>query len=327
MNFTENENCVVSVVMPVKNVEDTIKESIDSILNQTLKNLELILVNDSSTDGTKGILNSYTASDHRVKIIDSTGQGICDAANLGIEQAKAPLIARMDADDISCPERLEKQLITFNKNPKLVLLGSYYRCFKDNGILTDAVTLPTTNNELQESIRCIPTFCHPATMARKEIIQMVGGYRKKFEGAEDHDLYLRLSRHGEIAVLPKFLLWYRLHSNQFSQVKKAQSIRASVAAIFCDMCAHQSLPDPSEFNKSVEELVLELLIHELNNASKISTPRLILCARAIRGLVLLPDFHDKLISLRKKIIFKLINSGQFYAAFSLWRRSRKKNWL
>ena len=216
-----SENPAVSVVMPVKNAAKTVSESIDSILNQTLKNFEFIIVNDGSTDRTKDILYSYASQDQRVKVIDSTGQGISEAANYGIEQAQSPLIARMDADDISRPERLEKQVNKFNSNPKLVLLGSFCHTFKDGESKTEENKIPIRNTDLQKSIRSIPTFTHPTTMARKDIIQRVGGYRKKFEGAEDHDLYLRLSRHGEIAVLPEFLVWYRAHPNQFSQVKKS----------------------------------------------------------------------------------------------------------
>ena len=317
----------VSVVMPVKNAERTVKESIDSILNQTLKDFEFIIVNDGSTDGTKDILESYATSDLRIKVIDSTGQGISEAANCGIDQAESALIARMDSDDISRPERLEKQVSEFVNNSKLVLLGTFCHTFKDGEDEIEENKIPITNAELQKSIRSIPTLTHPTTMARKDMIQRVGGYRKKFEGAEDHDLYLRLSRQGEIAVLPEFLVWYRAHPNQFSQVKKALGFRASVAAIFCDMCDRQSLPDPSEFSKSCDEIALELLYHESRNVTKMSKPHLILCSRAIRGLAMLPDLQDQLISIRRKILFKLVKSRQLHAAFSLWRRSRRKNWL
>ena len=105
-------------------------------------------------------------------------------------------------------------------------------------------------------------------MTKREIVQQVGGYRKQFDGAEDHDLHLRISRHGEIATLPEFLLRYRLHSGQFSQVKKTIGFRASVAAVYCDMCVDQNLPDPSEFDKTCEELALELLIQESVNVGK-----------------------------------------------------------
>ena len=329
MNNATPEIPVVSVVMPVKNAEKTIKESIDSILNQTLKNFEFIIVNDGSTDGTKDILDSYTANDPRIKVIDSTGKGISEAANCGIEQANAPLIARMDSDDISRPQRLEKQVNAFEENSKLVLLGTFCHTFKDDEDESEIEEnkIPLTNAELQKSIRSIPTLTHPTTMARKDMIQRVGGYRKKFEGAEDHDLYLRLSRQGEIAVLPEFLVWYRAHPSQFSQVKKALGFRASVAAIFCDMCDQQSLPDPSEFGKSCDEIALELLFHESRNVTKMSKSQLILCSRAIRGLAMVPNFHHQLISVRRDILIKLVKSGQLHAAFSLWRRSRKKNWL
>ena len=317
----------VSVVMPVKNAENTIKESIDSILTQTLTNFELIIVNDNSTDGTKNLLKSYASSDQRIILINSSGQGISEAINCGIEQAKSPLIARMDADDISHPERLEKQVNAFNNNQNLVLLGTFCHIFRDGDGKIQNYKIPTTNSELQNSIRSIPTLYHPTIMARKDIIQLVGGFRKRFEGAEDHDLYLRLSRHGEIAVLPEYLVWYRAHPNQYTQLKKALSFRASVAAIFCDMCDQQSLPDPSEFGKSCDEIAFEFLLQESKHITKLQKPKLILYSRAIRGLAMLPDFHSQLMSVRRKILFKLAISGQLHATFSLWRRSRKKNWL
>ena len=325
-NFT-CENYAVSVVMPVKDAEKTVSEAVDSILNQTLKNFEFIIVNDDSTDGTKDILDTYASRYQQIKVMNNTGQGISDALNCGIEQARAPLIARMDADDISRPERLEKQMIAFNNNSKLVLLGTFCQTFKEGEDEIEEIKIPTTNIELQKSIRIVPTLTHPTTMVRRDTIQIIGGYRKKFEGAEDHDLYLRLSRHGEIAVLPEFLVWYRAHPGQFSQEKKAIGFRASVAAIFCDMCEHQNLPDPSEFGKTCEELALEFLYHESNNIAKMSKPRLIVSSRAIRGLVMLPEFHDQVISFRRRILYKLLKSGQLNETFSLWRRSRRKNWL
>ena len=324
MNRVVSKKLAVSVVIPVKNAEKTVKEAVDSILNQTLKNIELILVNDGSTDSTKDILYSYSNSDQRIKVIENTGQGISDALNCGIELAKSLLIARMDADDISHPERLEKQVKEFNDNPKLVLLGTFCHTFKDGINELQEIKVPTTNSELQRSIRSIPTFSHPTVMIKREIIQQVGGYRKKFDGAEDHDLHLRLSRHGEIAILPEFLLWYRLHPAQFSRVKITARIRASVAAVFCDMCVHQNLPDPSEFGKTCDELALDLLFQESLNTKTMSKLRLVLCSRAIQGLAMLPDFHHQLISIRKKILYKLTKTGQFHAAFSLWRRTRKK---
>ena len=244
-----------------------------------------------------------------------------------LEQAKSQLIARMDADDISHPERLEKQVNAFCNNQRLVLLGTYCQIFGDGESETQEYKIPTTNIELQQSIRSIPTFNHPTMMAKREIIQQVGGYRKQFDGAEDHDLHLRISRLGELATVPEFLLWYRQHPDQFSQVKKNIGFRGSVAAVFCDMCVQQNLPDPSEFGRSCEELVLELLIHESTNASKMSKPRLVLCSRAIRGIASLPDFHPQLNTVRRKILIKLAKTQQFHAMFSLWRRTRKKNWL
>ena len=327
MNNLTSDKPAVSVVMPVKNAESTVSESIDSILNQTFENFEFIIVNDGSTDSTKEILATYATQDQRVKVINSTGQGISEAANCGIKQVKSPLIARMDADDISCSQRLEKQVKAFNINPKLVLLGTFSQTFKDNEDEIEENKIPISNAELQKSIRSIPTFVHPSTMARTDIIQRVGGYRKKFEGAEDHDLYLRLSRHGELEVISEFLVLYRAHPTQFSQVKKALGFRASVAAIYCDMCEHQSLPDPSEFGKSCDELAFDLLLHESKNATKMTKPRLVLCSRAIRGLALLPEIQKDLMSVRRKIIYKLAASGQIHDAFSLWRRTRRKNWL
>ena len=327
MNNVASENPAVSVVMPVKNAEKTVNESIDSILNQTLKNFEFIIVNDASTDKTEIILDSYASQDQRIKVINSTGQGISDALNCGIEHAIAPLIARMDADDISRPLRLEKQMAAFRNNSKLVLLGTFCHTFKEDKNELEEIKISTTNIELQRSIRSIPTYTHPTMMAKREIIQLVGGYRKHFDGAEDHDLYLRISRHGEIETLPEFLLLYRCHSDQFSNIKKAIGFRASVAAIYCDLCVDQNLPDPSEFGKSCEEIALELLIHISKNVAKMSKSKLVICSRAIRGLALLTDFQKDLISVRRSILYKLATSGQLHTAFSLWRRTRKKNWL
>jgi len=213
---------MISVVMPAFNSSNFIAKAIESILNQTFQDFELILVDDGSTDNTLEIMTHYREQDNRIQIIQSKHVGCSRARNLGINQSKFPWIAVMDADDIALPKRFAKQIEAANANPKVVAWGTYVHhvnlkeevlSLQKHGLLTE--------EEFYDNMKRgdVPFVIHPTSLIKKEILLKVGGYDPKFSDADDFELFDRLSDYGPILVIPEPLLLYRLHSQSVSMNK------------------------------------------------------------------------------------------------------------
>lgn len=311
---------IVSVVMPVRNGESTIGTAIQSILTQTLTNIELIVVDDNSSDGTKQILHLLREKDDRIRVYSTEGTGISSARNTGLKHIRADLYACMDADDIACPMRLERQADTFLANGNLVLLGSFCKTFRDETGSRSDVTLPQGSHRLKSEIQFDPTFFHPSIMARSASLRKVGGYRSFFDGAEDHDLYLRLANVGEIDILPEYLLHYRLHDAQITQTKKTRSRVASLAAIQAN---ERSLTEDDLVAQSfsIEGLAYDRLKSMCSEQGRLSKRQLKLVMRVLPALAAHDYDPRKLIELRKKLIVKLLRSLDFLAAIRFLKRT------
>jgi glycosyltransferase involved in cell wall biosynthesis len=212
----------ISVLLPVYNCELYIIEAIDSILNQTFTDFELLIIDDASTDNTVSIIKSYT--DSRIILTQKPiNLGYTDSLNYGLKIAKGEYIARMDGDDISMPNRFEKQIAFLDKNQDVVLCGANYTI-----IGSDKCTqLPNKNDEIQ--IQFIRNNCiaHPVVMFRNSVFKENAiFYDVTKEPAEDFDLWVRLLNYGKLHNLPDTLLMYRVHQNQVSnlQSKKQQNV-------------------------------------------------------------------------------------------------------
>ncbi len=212
------KNPKVTVLMSVYNGEKYLREAIDSILNQTFKDFEFLIVNDGSTDRTAEILRSY--HDHRIKIINNEkNMGLTGSLNKGLKIARGEYIARMDADDISLPQRLEKEVAFLDQNKKVGLVGTYYLMINENGKVLHTVKCLTQDEKLREKLLEGNQFGHGSVMLRAECIKKVGLYR---ELAEDFDLWLRISEVYDIANIPEPLYKWRLNSKSVSVSRKEQ---------------------------------------------------------------------------------------------------------
>lgn len=210
----------LTVLLPVYNAELYLREAIDSILSQTFEDFELLVFNDASTDGTAGVLASY--SDPRLNIITSqTNKGYIEHLNQGLKLAKGQYVARMDADDISLPTRFAQQISFLEQNPAYGLCGTWVTSF---GVDTKDLLweLPTTHHEI-----CIhhlfkdSALAHPSVMLRKEVLMRHGiCYNTDLLPSEDYDLWVRLSRVTKLCNLPIPLLKYRVHPEQISTLKQ-----------------------------------------------------------------------------------------------------------
>jgi glycosyltransferase involved in cell wall biosynthesis len=228
--LVNSESPKVSVVMSVYNAEKYLAGAIESILNQTFQDFEFIIVNDASTDSTEEILKQF--DDPRIKIIkNSENLGLTESLNIGIKTTKGKYIARMDGDDISLPERLEKQFSFMEMNPAVGLLSSWYNFINETEKRLKACYLPVEDKTLRERLIHINQFCHGAAMIRKEALDTVGLYRTFFRYAQDYDLWLRISERYDLHNMPEILYLYReLDSAISSENLLLQSQFAGLAA-------------------------------------------------------------------------------------------------
>lgn len=214
------ETLYISVVIPVFNCDKYIGYAINSILNQTHKVNEIIIVNDGSTDDTSNIIKKWNNKYDFIKIIDQDNKGRCEAFNRGVYESKNKWIARLDADDIWYPDKITKQVRTINENVNISLLGSYaYHINKDGNILGLAAEGPKSIDELEKHKRKGKFFMiiNSSILFRKEDFIYVGGLRKKFKQAEDFDLIGRFVECGfKTLVVPEPLVGYRRHEDAIS---------------------------------------------------------------------------------------------------------------
>jgi glycosyltransferase involved in cell wall biosynthesis len=211
----------ISVLMPVYNSEKYLAEAIDSILNQTLKDFELLIINDGSTDFSLEIAKSYAEKDLRVSILKNTrSKGVAGALNTGLQVARGKYIARMDADDISFPERFQKQFDFMEKNPDIDVCGSWYELFGFNG---GVIKTPSSHKEIKETLVFYCCIGHPSVMIRGSSLYVCDlEYSEKYPNAEDYEFWCRVTDRFKFANIPEILLKYRVHENQTGFAKKKE---------------------------------------------------------------------------------------------------------
>lgn len=202
----------VSVIMAVYNGEKYLREAVDSILAQTLTDFELIIVDDASIDGTRATLESY--SDPRIRVLynpSNIGQAVSRNAALAVARAK--YIAVMDADDIALPVRLQRQAEWLDRHPGVGLLGTYVVAIDEMGRELRCERFPTSDADLKWALLFHNSFVHSSVMMRKSILDEAGGYSKEacMRFVEDYELLSRANRCARAAILPDFLVKYRVH--------------------------------------------------------------------------------------------------------------------
>ncbi|MDP6583588.1 MAG: glycosyltransferase [Anaerolineales bacterium] len=226
----------VSILMPVRNAANTLRETLGSIQSQTLTDFELIAVNDGSEDDTSNILHTYSTNDKRIKAVDMVNGGIIKALNHGLALSQSNFIARMDADDLIHPKRLEMQLQHLLDNPGLSITSCLAQPFPHNSYnkgfhrYVDWLNSLTTNLEIARDIFVESPVPHPSVMLRKEELQSLGRYQDH-GWAEDYDLWLRYFIAGkQIGKIPKVLLYWRDHPSRTSRTDSRYSVENFIKA-------------------------------------------------------------------------------------------------
>jgi glycosyltransferase involved in cell wall biosynthesis len=215
----------ITVLLPVFNAGPFLDAAVESIETQTLRAVRVIAIDDGSTDGSGERLQSRTSPTLSV-IRLPRNRGLVHALNTGLEAVETPFLARMDADDISIPERLGLQLRHLAENPDVVLVGT---AAAHIGASSDEpawpIRMPVAHDEIMTAMSARRSaVIHPTIMARTEAIRAAGGYRAEAYPAEDYDLFLRLSRQGRLANLASILYLIRLHPGSItaSNILRAQ---------------------------------------------------------------------------------------------------------
>lgn len=206
----------VTVLMSVYNGEKYLRQAIESILNQTFKDFEFLIIDDGSTDGTAEIIRSYT--DPLIRFVQNEKNiGLTRSLNRGLKLAKGEYIARQDADDISLPERLEKQVSFLDSHSNVALLSSSIKMINLDDKEIGFWKLPCDNSTIKENLlKGLNQFSHPSSIFRKKCVEKVGGYRETFEVAQDYDLWLRIAEEFDVANLEEPLCIYRIEQDAVS---------------------------------------------------------------------------------------------------------------
>ena len=239
-----SQSPAVSVLLPVYNVIRHLRPAIDSILAQTLRDFEFIVIDDGSTDGTAEILRQYAQADSRIRLISRPNKGLTVTLNEGIAMARASLLARMDGDDIALPQRLEKQSEYLGQQPDCVLVGSAVLVIDPDGLPIRQTCSEQTHEEIDHAHlnRGWP-MVHPAVMMRTAAVRQIGGYRDQYDTLEDLDLFLRLAEIGKLANLPDVLLKYRQHFSSVTHRRYEQQMRIR-QAIYDETYARRGIAAP-----------------------------------------------------------------------------------
>ena len=216
----------VSVVMSVYNGEKYLKESVESILNQTFSDFEFTIINDGSTDKTPEILRSF--NDERIKVINQENMGLTRSLNKAINLVIGEYIARMDADDVSLPERLERQVEFLDENLDVGMVGTACKEIDRDGQEIGIFSPPTTNNELKKVLIRYNPFVHASVMIRRTVIDKVGIYDESFSSAQDYEFWFRIAKFYKIANLTQLLLVRRYTTRNISIEKENEQIKNAI---------------------------------------------------------------------------------------------------
>lgn len=224
ITVSSNPSPFVTVLMAVYNGATYLRESIDSVLNQSFSDFEFLIYNDGSTDNTIEIINSY--SDSRIILINNTtNRGVSANMNEGIRRARGRYITRMDADDVAYPERIARQVAYLETNPDVGLCGSAVRYI---GASNHTVYLPVDNDIIQHTMWLQNAFYQPAVTLRTSVLLENNLlYNTDYDPAEDYKLWSDMSAFTKLHNLPEVLLDYRIHPHQISRRQSAKQQRIS----------------------------------------------------------------------------------------------------
>jgi glycosyltransferase involved in cell wall biosynthesis len=231
--------------MSVRNEARFVAESIDSVLKQSVDDFEFLIVNDRSTDSSASIINSF--HDHRIKLLTPQGSGLASALNQMLSIARGVYVARQDADDISEPERFERQISYLESNHDVSVLGTAITAIDQNGRKLRDYDYPLSDGVIRDLLfRMQNPLVHGSLMYRRQSILGIKGYRSIFRKSEDYDMHLRLPSSVKFANIPERLLKYRIRLDSMSVDRDGEALRYSMFARALAAVRHECTDEPSE---------------------------------------------------------------------------------
>lgn len=237
----------LTVAMSVYNGAEFLDEAIASILKQTFQDFEFLIVDDGSTDGSGDIIARHAQQDRRIRPIHQENRGLVASLNRLVEEARAPLIARMDCDDIALPQRFAQQMRFMRDTPQCGLVGTQVIEIDQHGRLSNLnIVKPLDHEGIIDALGIAVPLCHPSVMMRTALVRSLNGYRPLFRHCEDLDLWLRMGEAAQVRNLPDTLMFYR---KTIGQVSSRHSVEQHYGAIFARLAQQERLagrPDPSD---------------------------------------------------------------------------------
>ena len=244
----------ISCLIPDYNGEKHLRAALQSIMDQTYQEFEVIVVNDGSNDKSGDILDEYSRKYDNFKVFHKENGGIVSALNFGLQFCKGDYIARMDCDDIAMRDRFEIQLQEFNTRRDAVAVGGYLRWIDDNDNIAPGKGFSpsrVTHTSLRSFPAKVANVQHSAGMFLSKAIREVGGYRSTFKHAEDYDLYLRLAKFGGFYNPAKPVIYYRQHPSSLSAQNLLEQETNAVLAELSACARLAGVSDPGDFGRSM----------------------------------------------------------------------------
>ncbi len=269
---------LVTTIMPVYNGECYISQALASVLGQTYTNQEILVINDASTDSTKLILDDFCMRDNRIKVIDNPQRlKVVKSLNIGLKHARGELIARIDADDIWMPQKVEQQVAAFKEDMDLQLLGTAKHIIDESGsLISQKNYFPYySDTDIKRNIHKANLFTHSSVMFRRSMIDKFGFYDEDFLNSEDYEFWLRVTNKVKVGILNKPLVKYRMHSKSVTSLRIQQQMYYAIKARF-RYAKYYGIKGffSKYFLKEVLQLFIPIQIDQLASSIKSSICRL-----------------------------------------------------
>lgn len=211
--------------MSVYNGEAFLEETIKSVLEQTFKDFEFVIVNDGSTDNSIDIINKFVINDSRIKLVNNPKNiGLTKSLNVGINNSTGEYIARLDSGDFSYPDRLEEQVKFLNENNDVGLVGTWAYVVDDKRTILKELKYPTDDKIIKKDLINYNPFVHSSIMFRRSVASQVGFYNEDYFYAQDYEFYFRLYPITKFANVPFFLVEYRRYSKSITSTKNKEQV-------------------------------------------------------------------------------------------------------
>ncbi len=208
----------VSVLMPVYNSQRYVAAAVESVLQQSFPDFELLITDDGSRDRSLQILQAYADQDSRIRLRSQPNQGLTRTLNAMIQETRGEYIAILEHDDVALPNRLADEVAFLDQHPEVVCVSGAQELIDEASRFLTCLQLPLTDLEIQQAaLAGHGSMCHPGVMIRRSALLELGGYNETMGLAHDLDLWLRLGEIGKLANLPQAVVRYRLHSTSLSE--------------------------------------------------------------------------------------------------------------